>query len=293
MEIKEEKIEPKSFDTINVDEIQFRDSSQFKIGHNKINVVLVKNEISVYIEDKVYLITLSPQDIRKLMNWWMGQEQHKEDQRRHEEKSNIPESCTIDWSQPLNKISLTGDVKFDFTNIDGEKYHGIQVIIDIDGVGGFESPIWPDSIVNPPLIPTLANTRATIVLYTTDGGKTITHATEINQTNNEEKQDSKNLKSNDLTPQFTEWPTINNIEQRLKMISEFTDEENQKIVDEIRKYLYNPPDRNQYTDLTGNPISDESWKEQLEGYRILKGNLERIIAEATGRSDSLKDIKDL
>jgi len=66
-------------------------------------------------------------------------------------------------------------------------------------------------------------------------------------------------------------------------------EQNQKIVDKIREYLYKEPDRKQFFTLSGNPISDESWESNLKSYKMVKRSLERIVAEATGRSDTLKE----
>lgn len=70
------------------------------------------------------------------------------------------------------------DLSFSFTDLPvTNKYEGLLIILDIDATGGFASPIWPASVVNPPIIPTTPSTRFSVLLYTIDNGTIVTHAT--------------------------------------------------------------------------------------------------------------------
>jgi len=93
----------------------------------------------------------------------------------------LPTTTTIAWNtNNPQRIILDRAVKFDFTNLPPNgSYEGILVIIDIDATGGFDSPIWPASVVNPPVISTTALSRFSVMLYTIDNGITVTHATSV------------------------------------------------------------------------------------------------------------------
>jgi len=93
----------------------------------------------------------------------------------------LPTTTTISWNtKNPQHIILDRAVEFDFTNLPANgSYEGILVIIDIDTIGGFTSPIWPASVVNPPIIPTTALSRFSVMLYTIDNGATVTHATSV------------------------------------------------------------------------------------------------------------------
>lgn len=93
----------------------------------------------------------------------------------------LPTTTTIAWNtNNPQQITLDRAVEFDFTNLPASgSYEGILVIIDIDAIGGFDSPIWPASLTNPPVIPTTALTRFSVMLYTIDNGTTVTHATSV------------------------------------------------------------------------------------------------------------------
>jgi len=93
----------------------------------------------------------------------------------------LPTTTTIAWNtKNPQHIILDRAVEFDFTNLPANGfYEGILIIIDIDAVGGFASPIWPTSLVNPPVIPTTALSRFSVMLYTIDNGTVVTHATSV------------------------------------------------------------------------------------------------------------------
>ena len=93
----------------------------------------------------------------------------------------LPTTTEISWdTKNPQHIVLDRAVEFSFTNLPlNGSYEGILVIIDIDGVGGFDSPIWPGSVVNPPVIPTTADQRFSVMLYTINAGATVTHATSV------------------------------------------------------------------------------------------------------------------
>jgi len=93
----------------------------------------------------------------------------------------LPTTTPIAWNtKNPQQITLDRAVEFEFTDLPPNgSYEGILVIIDIDGIGGFDSPIWPVSLTNPPIISTDANTRTSVMLYTIDGGTTVTHATSV------------------------------------------------------------------------------------------------------------------
>ena len=93
----------------------------------------------------------------------------------------LPTKTTIAWNtNNPQQITLDRAVEFEFTSLPPSgSYEGILVIIDINGTGGFASPIWPPSLANPPLIPTTPSTRFSVMLYTTDGGTIVTHATSV------------------------------------------------------------------------------------------------------------------
>jgi len=93
----------------------------------------------------------------------------------------LPTTTTIAWNtNNPQRIILDRAVEFDFTNLPPNgSYEGVLVIIDIDAIGGFASPIWPASLLNPPVIPTTPNTRFSVMLYTIDNGTTVTHATSV------------------------------------------------------------------------------------------------------------------
>lgn len=92
----------------------------------------------------------------------------------------IPTDTIIDWSLNPNHIDLDRAVQFEFSNLPTSgKYEGVLVIIDIDGTGGFDSPLWPASVANPPVLVTTANTRYSVMLYTINGGTVVTNATSV------------------------------------------------------------------------------------------------------------------
>lgn len=92
----------------------------------------------------------------------------------------LPTTSVIDWSLNPNHIDLDRAVEFEFSNLPTSgKYEGVLVIIDIDGIGGFASPIWPASVANPPTLVTTANTRYSVMLYTINGGTVVTNATSV------------------------------------------------------------------------------------------------------------------
>jgi len=86
----------------------------------------------------------------------------------------------VDWDLNPNHITLDQAATFSFDNLPTSgKYEGVLVIIDIDATGGFDSPEWPASLTNPPTVSTTALTRTSVMLYTIDGGTTVTHATSV------------------------------------------------------------------------------------------------------------------
>jgi len=90
----------------------------------------------------------------------------------------LPTTSVVDWSLNPNHITLDKDVEFSFDNLPTSgKYEGVLVIIDVDATGGFASPVWPASLTNPPVVPTTANSRTSVMLYTINGGTVVTHAT--------------------------------------------------------------------------------------------------------------------
>jgi len=93
----------------------------------------------------------------------------------------LPTTTTIAWdTKNPQQITLDRAIEFDFINLPANgSYEGILVIIDIDATGGFDSPIWPASLTNPPVIPTTALSRFSVMLYTIDNGTTVTHATSV------------------------------------------------------------------------------------------------------------------
>jgi len=91
-----------------------------------------------------------------------------------------PTVSIIDWSKNPNILTMTADTVFDFSNLPPSgKYEGVLVIIDIDEIGGFATPLWPESVNNPPVVSTVAGTRTSVMLYTIDGGIVVTHATSV------------------------------------------------------------------------------------------------------------------
>ncbi len=99
----------------------------------------------------------------------------------------LPTKSTIDWSKNPNHITINKDVEFDFSNLPASgSYEGVLVIIDIDATGGYAAPLWPASLVNPPVVPTTANTRTSVMLYTIDAGTTVTHATSVGSSSSAE-----------------------------------------------------------------------------------------------------------
>lgn len=92
-----------------------------------------------------------------------------------------PTVTPIAWNtKNPQHITIDRNITFSFTNLPTSgSYEGILVIIDIDGTGGFDTPIWPASVTNPPTVSTVANTRTSVMLYTIDGGTTVTHATSV------------------------------------------------------------------------------------------------------------------
>jgi len=92
----------------------------------------------------------------------------------------LPTKSTINWSKNPNHITIDKDIEFDFSNLPvAGKYQGTVVIIDIDGTGGYASPLWPTSVKNAPEIPTDPLGRFTVMLYTIDGGTIVTNATSV------------------------------------------------------------------------------------------------------------------
>jgi len=93
----------------------------------------------------------------------------------------LPTTTTIAWNTTnTHHIILDRAVEFDFTGLPPNgSYEGILIIIDIDATGGFASPIWPASLVNPPIIPTTALSRFEVLLNTIDNGTVVTHATSV------------------------------------------------------------------------------------------------------------------
>lgn len=90
-----------------------------------------------------------------------------------------PTVTSIAWNtKNPQHITIDRNITFSFTDLPAVgSYEGILVIIDIDGTGGYASPIWPASLLNPPVIPTNPNTRFSVMLYTINGGTVVTHAT--------------------------------------------------------------------------------------------------------------------
>jgi len=92
----------------------------------------------------------------------------------------LPTTSVVNWANNPNVITLDRNVEFSFSNLPTSgKYEGVLVIIDVDGTGGYASPVWPISLTNPPIVDTTANTRTSVMLYTIDGGTTVTHATSV------------------------------------------------------------------------------------------------------------------
>ena len=92
----------------------------------------------------------------------------------------LPTKSIVDWSKNPNEIALDRAVEFEFSNIQTSgKYQSVLVIINIGSTVGFASPIWPSSVLNPPTIPITANTRFSVLLYTTNNGTVVTHATSV------------------------------------------------------------------------------------------------------------------
>lgn len=92
----------------------------------------------------------------------------------------LPTTSVVNWSKNPNHITLDRDVEFSFANLPASpKYEGVLVIIDVDATGGFESPVWPASLTNPPIISTAPLTRTSVMLYTIDNGTVVTHATSV------------------------------------------------------------------------------------------------------------------
>jgi len=91
-----------------------------------------------------------------------------------------PTVSVIDWSKNPNILTMTADTVFDFSNLPPSgKYEGVLVIIDVNEIGDFATPIWPLSLTNPPVVSTVAGTRTSVMLYTIDGGTVVTHATSV------------------------------------------------------------------------------------------------------------------
>jgi len=93
----------------------------------------------------------------------------------------LPTKTTIDAGiSNVFHIIIDRDIEFEIINPPPvSKEEGLRIIIDIDGTGGYAEPIWPPSLPNPPQIPTTADTRFTVVLYTIDEGIIWTHATSV------------------------------------------------------------------------------------------------------------------
>jgi len=92
-----------------------------------------------------------------------------------------PTVTPIAWNtKNPQQITIDRNITFSFTDLPASgSYEGILVIIDINGTGGFDTPIWPSSVTNPPIVPTTANSRTSVMLYTINGGTTVTHATSV------------------------------------------------------------------------------------------------------------------
>jgi len=92
-----------------------------------------------------------------------------------------PTKTNIDASiSNVHHITIDRDIAFDIINPpSATKQEGLQITIDINGTGGFASPTWPSSVINPPIIPTTPNTRFTVELYTLNQGVLWTHATSV------------------------------------------------------------------------------------------------------------------
>jgi len=92
-----------------------------------------------------------------------------------------PTATPIAWdTKNPQQITIDRNITFSFTDLPSSgSYEGILVIIDIDATGGFDTPIWPSSVTNPPTVSTTASTRTSVMLYTIDGGTTVTHATSV------------------------------------------------------------------------------------------------------------------
>lgn len=92
-----------------------------------------------------------------------------------------PTVTPIAWdTKNPQHITIDRNVTFSFASLPASgKYEGVLVIIDIDSTGGYDTPIWPASVLNPPKVPTTANTRTSVMLYTIDGGIVVTHATSV------------------------------------------------------------------------------------------------------------------
>lgn len=93
----------------------------------------------------------------------------------------LPTKTTIAWNtKNPQHIDLDRAVEFEFTGLPPSgSYEGLEIIIDIDAIGGFDSPIWPASLLNPPIVPTTPDTRFSVMLYTIDGGLLVTHGTSV------------------------------------------------------------------------------------------------------------------
>jgi len=92
-----------------------------------------------------------------------------------------PTTTDIAWNitNPQH-ITIDRNITFAFTDLPASgSYGSILVIIDIDGTGGFDTPIWPASVANAPTVSTTANTRTSVLLYTINGGTVVTNATSV------------------------------------------------------------------------------------------------------------------
>lgn len=91
-----------------------------------------------------------------------------------------PTKTIIDWNKNINVLTMSANTDFDFSNLPANgMYEGIQIIIDIDSTGGYDTPTWPVSLLNPPIVPTTPDTRFSVMLYTIDGGLLVTHGTSV------------------------------------------------------------------------------------------------------------------
>jgi len=92
-----------------------------------------------------------------------------------------PTVTPIAWNtKNPQHITIDRNITFSFTDLPASgSYEGVLVIIDINATGGFNTPIWPASVANPPTVSTIANTRTSVMLYTIDGGTVVTHATGV------------------------------------------------------------------------------------------------------------------